>query len=173
MNGGSKSRMIEVIIDEMIKLESAILDKLKCSEIMFSIDKVCIRMMEKSTEVADELSSNKEEADTELLSHPNHALSAQPNKAVLIRSQSGDVDINILFLSLFQEDAGRIYIDYGTGKSRNVLQLSMVDMPDTLKSALIGFHTFPGNYYISSIFESQSVFCGRRWKKANGLPKCL
>ena len=59
-------------------------------------------MTERPTEVADELSSNQEEADTELLSHANHALSAQPNTAVLIRSQAGDVDINILFLSLFR-----------------------------------------------------------------------
>ena len=44
-------------------------------------------MTEKSTEVADELSSYQEEADTKLLLHANCTLSAQPNKAVLIRSQ--------------------------------------------------------------------------------------
>ena len=104
----------------MVKQTSAILDKMKCSEIMFSVDKVWIRMTEKSTEVADELSSSQEEADKKLLLHANHALSAQPNKAVHIRSQAGDVDIDTLFLSLFPEDAGRIYIDYGTGKSRKV-----------------------------------------------------
>ena len=63
-NGENKSRMIEVIKDEMVKQKSDILHKLKCNEIMFSVDKLCIRMTEKSTEVADELSSNQEEADT-------------------------------------------------------------------------------------------------------------
>ena len=165
-NGENKSRMIEVIKDEMVKQKSAILHKLKCSDIMFSVDKNCIRMTEKSTEVADELSSNQEEADTKLLLHANHALSTQPNKAVLIRSPSGDVDINILCLSLFQEDAGRIYIDYGTGKSRKVLQLSMVDMPDTLKSALIGFHAFSGNDYISSMFRKSKRMLWKKMEKS-------
>ena len=71
--------------------KSAILHKLKSNEIMFSIDKVCICMTGKSTEVADELSSNQEGADTKLLLHANHALSAQPNKAVLIGSQAGGI----------------------------------------------------------------------------------
>ena len=96
---------------------------------MLSLDKACISMTEKSTEVADELSSNQEKTDTKLLLHAEHVLSAQPNKAVLIRSPSGDFDINILFLSFSLEDAGRIYIDCGTVKSRIGLQLCMVDMP--------------------------------------------
>ena len=165
--------MIEVINDEMFKQKSAILDKLKCSEIMLSVDKVCISMAENSTEVADELSSNQEGADTKLLLHANHALSAQPDKAVLIRSQSGDVDINILFLSLFPDDSGRIYIDYGTGESRKVSQLSMVNMPDTLKLALIGFHAFSGNDYICYIFRKSKPILWKKMEKARGLPNCL
>ena len=74
---------------------------------MLSVDKVCISMTGKSTEDADELSSNQEETDAILLLHADHVLSAQPNKAVLIKSSSGDFDINILFLSLFPEGAGR------------------------------------------------------------------
>ena len=138
-NGENKSRMIEVIKDEIVKQKSAILDKLKCNEIMFSVDKVCIRMTEESIEVADELSINQEEADTKLLLHANHALNAEPNKPLLIRSQSGYVDINILSLTLFPEDAGRIFVDYSIRNSRIGLQLSMANMPDILKSALIGF----------------------------------
>ena len=85
-------------------------------------------MTESSTDVIHELSSNQEEADTKLPLHAKHAFNAHPGKAVFVRSPSGDVDINILFLALFPEDAVRIYIDYGTGKSRKVL----IDMPDTL-----------------------------------------
>ncbi|KAG1650805.1 putative Dol-P-Glc:Glc(2)Man(9)GlcNAc(2)-PP-Dol alpha-1,2-glucosyltransferase [Nymphon striatum] len=161
-NGENKGRMIEIIKDEMDKQKHAFLEKLKCNEIMFSVDKVCIRMTEHSTDVVDELSSNQEEADTKLLLHAKHVFNAHPGKAVLIRSPSGDVDINILFLALFPEDADRIYIDYGTGKSRKVLQLSTIDMPDTLKSALVGFHAFSGNDYISSIFRKSKRIC---WKK--------
>ena len=48
-NGENKSRMIEIIKDQMVKQKAAILDKLKCDEIMFSVDEVCICMTEKST----------------------------------------------------------------------------------------------------------------------------
>ena len=161
-NGENKGRMIEIIKDEMATQKHAFLEKLKCNEIMFSIDKVCIRMTENSTDVVDELSSNQEEADTKLLLHAKHAFNAHPGKAICIRSPSGDVDINIMFLALFPEDADKICIDYGTGKSRKVLQLSMIDMPDNLKSALVGFHAFSGNDYISSIFRKSKRIC---WKK--------
>eukprot|EP00112_Aurelia_sp_Birch-Aquarium-sp1_P005855 Seg1662.2 transcript_id=Seg1662.2/GoldUCD/mRNA.D3Y31 product="hypothetical protein" protein_id=Seg1662.2/GoldUCD/D3Y31 len=172
-NGENKGRMIEIIKGEIVKQKLAFLEKLKCNEIMFSVDKVCIHMTENSTDVIDELSSNQEEADTKLLLHAKHAFNAHPGKAVFIRSPSGDVDINILFLALFPEDADRIYIDYGTGKSRKVLQLSMIDMPDTLKSALVGFHAFSGNDYISSIFRKSSASAGKRSRRARSLPKCL
>ena len=35
-------------------------------------------------------------------------------------------------------------------------------MPETLKSALVGFHAFSGNDYISSIFRKSKLIC---WKK--------
>ena len=161
-NGENKGRMIEIIKDEMVRQKHTFLEKLKCSEIMFSVDKVCIHMTESSTDVIRELSSNQEEADTKLLLHAKDAFNAHPGKAIFIRSPSGDVDINILFLGLFPEDPDRIYIDYGTGKSRKVFQLSMIDMPETLKSALVGFHAFSGNDYISSIFRKSKLIC---WKK--------
>ncbi|KAG1652172.1 hypothetical protein GQR58_026483 [Nymphon striatum] len=170
-NGENKGRMIEIIKDEMDKQKHAFLEKLKCNEIMFSVDKVCIRMTEHSTDVVDELSSNQEEADTKLLLHAKHVFNAHPGKAVLIRSPSGDVDINILFLALFPEDADRIYIDYGTGKSRKVLQLSTIDMPDTLKSALVGFHAFSGNDYISSIFRKSKRICWKKIEKSKKFTK--
>ena len=37
-NGENKSRMTEITNDEMVKQNNAILDMLKCSEIMFSVD---------------------------------------------------------------------------------------------------------------------------------------
>ncbi|KAG1650928.1 hypothetical protein GQR58_027624 [Nymphon striatum] len=53
-NGENKGRMIEIIKDEMDKPKHAFLEKLKCNEIMFSVNKVCIRMTEHSTDVVDE-----------------------------------------------------------------------------------------------------------------------
>lgn len=155
----NKARMIETIKDEIVKQKHAFLAKLKCSKILFSVDKLCIHITENSTDVVEELSRNQEEADTKLLLHAELAFIAHQDKAVFIRSPSGDVDINILFLALFPEKADIIYIDYGTGKSRTFLQLSEIDIPDTLKSALVGFYAFSGNDYISSIFRKSKRLC--------------
>ena len=103
--------MIEIIKDELVKQKQAFLVKLKCNEILFSLDNLCICVTEYSTDVVEELSSNQEEADTKLLLHADHVLNAHDDKAVFVRSPSGDVDINILFLGLFQDRAERIYID--------------------------------------------------------------
>eukprot|EP00794_Sanderia_malayensis_P001651 gene1651-1836_t len=43
-NGENKSRMIKIIKDEMAKEKHAFLEKLKCNEILFSVDKLCIPM---------------------------------------------------------------------------------------------------------------------------------
>ena len=74
---------------------------------------------------ADELSSNKEEAYAKLPLHAKHAFNAHSDKAVLIRSPSGDVDNNMLFLAMLQKHANGIYVDF--------------DMLETWKSALVGF----------------------------------
>ena len=48
-----------------------------------------------------QLSSNQEEADTKLLLQANHVLHENQNQNVVLRSKSGDVDINILCLAMF------------------------------------------------------------------------
>ena len=60
---------------------------------------------------------------------------------------------------MFLEKAEQVYIDYGTTKSRKIFKLSSVDMSDELKSALIGFHAFTGNNYVSSFFKKSKKHC--------------
>ena len=69
--------------------------------------------------------------------------------SIIIRSHPGDVDINILFVCMFQDESDRIYLDYGTGKLRKVIKLSDIDMDTDKKTALIGFHAFTRNDYVS------------------------
>ena len=47
------------------------------------------------------------------------------------------------------------------GKSRKVIKLSDIDMDADKKTALIGFHAFTGNDYVSSIFRRPREAC---WK---------
>ena len=46
----------------------------------------------------------------------------------------------------------RLFLDYGNGKNRKALRLSNVVMPEKEKDALLGFHAFTGNDYVSAFF---------------------
>ena len=84
------------------------------------MDGVCFRITATLVEIFEDLSSNQEEVDTKLLLHANYAVLLDPDGSIIVRSPSGDVDINVLFICMFSEKAEQIYIDYGTGKSRKV-----------------------------------------------------
>ena len=115
-NGENKTRLIETVKDELVAKKTTVLQELKCRSINFSMDGICYGITKDSVEVIDELSSNQEEADTKLLLHAKHAKEMDQNRSVLVRSPSGDVDINVLFTSMFKEDNTDIYIEYGSGK---------------------------------------------------------
>ena len=117
------------------------------------MDNVCYRITTQSVTEVKELSSNQEEADTKLLLHANHALNEDPNQLIVMRSPSGDFDINILFIATFQENQQNIWLDYNTGDHQMILPLSSIDMDPENKSALLGFHALTGNDYVSSFFR--------------------
>ena len=118
-NGENKSRLIELIQDVLIENKEEIIGMLKCQEIFFSTDKVCDRITSTTVSLVESLCSNQEEADTELLLHTKHVLDNDDSKLVLVRSPSGDVDIQVLFISTFlvESEQKRIYIDFGSGTS--------------------------------------------------------
>ena len=100
-NGENRTRLIESIKEEFIKNSKDYLDVLKSDRIILSLDGRAIKItINDVTEVA-ELSSNQEEADTKLLLHTNHALLENSNQKIILRSPSGDVDVNILCLAIF------------------------------------------------------------------------
>ena len=168
-NGENKSRLIELIQDVLIENKEEIIGMLKCQEIFFSTDKVCNRITSTTISLVESLCSNQDEADTKLLLHTKHVLDNDDSKLVLVRSPSGDVDIQVLFISTFlvESEQKRIYIDFGSGKSRKILHLSSVDMSDDLKSALTGFHAFTGNDYLSCIFRKSKKLCWKALVKSN------
>ena len=106
-----------------------------------------------------ELSSDQEEADTKARLHAINSLNEDSNKNVIIRSHSGDVDINVLLTSLIIDSADRVFLDVYTGKNRKILHLSDVELSTEEKKALIGFHAFTGNDYVSSFFGKGKLKC--------------
>ena len=119
--------------------------------------------------IVEQLSSNQGEADTKLLLHAAHALSENADGSVVVRSLSGDVDVKMLFLNVLLENPEKILIDYGCGYSRKILQLSSIDVSDEHKQALVRFHSFTGNDYISSFFRKSKCHCWQVVEKNNGL----
>ena len=117
--------------------------------------------------VVEQLSSNQKEADTKSLLHAANSLSENADGSVVVRSPSGDVYINILFLSVFLESSEKVIIDYGRANSRKILQVSSIDMSDEHKKALIGFHSFTGNDYVSSFFRKSKSHCWQVLEKNN------
>ena len=97
-NGENKTRLIQLVWDVIARNRIEILEQLKCNELLYSMDGICHKISSETIAVMQELSSNQEEADTKLLLHANHALSLNSTKAIVVRSPSGDVDIDILFL---------------------------------------------------------------------------
>ena len=61
------------------------------------MDSVCYRITADSISEVEDLPSNQEEADTKLLLHAKHAFNENPEQNIIVRSPSGDVDINICF----------------------------------------------------------------------------
>ena len=94
-----------------------------------------------------------------MILHCEHALKSSEVGNVVIRSHSGDTDINIVAASLITDDAGRVLVDYNTGGNRKVLCLGHLELNDLEKSALIGIHSFTGNDYASSFFRRSKRGC--------------
>ena len=125
------------------------------------MDGICFKVSLDSFNEELHLSSNQEEAGTKLLLHRRHARACNPGHCIIIRPPSADVDINVLFISIFQEEFNKTWIAYGTGEHRKILPLNIIDMDSEMKSALIGFHAPTGNDYVSSFFRHGKV---KAWK---------
>ena len=152
-NGDNKTRLIELIKDEFVKHSHDYLQLLSSEVIYLSTDGVCLQIKQERVIEASQLSSNQEEADTKVLLHANHVLHKNIDQNVVLRSPSGDIDINILCIAMFLLQTDRIWIDYGTGDNRKVLKLNSIDMDKEKKLALLGFHAATGNDYVSSFFR--------------------
>lgn len=149
-NGENKDRMLE-LIEQVLREERALLsDRI----VYYARGKVCMKITSQCSEEIPSLASDHIEADTKICYLTQHALkenSGDPTVCV-VRSSSGDTDIPIILLGNECENL-KVIIDNGSGKSRQVLDLSRSHLTDIQKQALIGTHAFSGNDYVSSFFR--------------------
>lgn len=108
----------------------------------------------------DDLISNQEEADTTVVLHTLEALRTTDGN-VCIRSPSGDTDILVIAIGIITERP-RVLIDSGNGDQRRKIWFYSIDLNENLRKAIIGFHAFSGNDYISAFFRKGKQIC---WKK--------
>ena len=150
-NGENKMRLIELICQVIEENGGKALHLLKCNQIYFSKENYCSLIDEDGSQEVEHLKSNQEEADTKVVLHCLDALRT-PEATVVLRSHSGDTDIMVLAVTLIRDHCERLFVDYGSGKHRKALRLSEINMSDKEKDALLGFHAFTGNDYISAFF---------------------
>ena len=150
-NGENKTRLIELICQVITQNPDQALRLLKCNQIYFSKESHCILLDEEGPRDVEHLKSNQEEADTKVILHCLDAL-ITPESTVVLRSHSGDTDIMVLAVTLIRNSCEHLFIDYGCGKNRRAIQLSNITMSEREKDALLGFHAFSGNDYISAFF---------------------
>ena len=79
---------------------------------------------------------------------------------------SGDTDIVVLAVSISANQ--EVSTDNGSGDHRKIILLNELDLSQTRSLALINFHSFTGNDYISSFFKKGKE---KYWKVVENFPK--
>ena len=114
-------------------------------------DEYCEKVTLSEVTQREDLVSDHEEADTKVVLHAMDALKDDGN--VCIRSPSGDTDILVIAIGLIRANP-RVLVDSGNGDHRRKVWLDSITLSEVQQSALIGFHAFSGNDYISAFFRS-------------------
>ena len=122
-------------------------------------DEYCEKVILSEVTQLDDLVSDQEEADTKVVLHAIDALKTDGN--VCIRSPSGDTDILVIAIGLIRANP-RVLVDSGNGDHRRKVWLDSITLSEGQQSALIGFHAFSGNDYISAFFRKGKKQC---WDK--------
>jgi hypothetical protein len=159
-NGENKTQLINLTFEYVKQNRSKCLSTLKSEVIYLSKDSFCEKVTEEEVSIYDTLASDQEEADTKVVLHALDALSTTQSN-VCIRSPSGDTDIVIIAIGNISE-IHRVKIDSGNGNNRKSIWLDTLTLKEEECNALIGFHAFSGNDYISSFFRKGKLMC---WKK--------
>ena len=134
-NGDNKTKMISLIRKVMEDGRVRCLQILDCKEIYFSEKNECIRITHESVTEEQSMSSNQEEADTKVILHSKHAYERSPEKTVIVRSPSGDIDIIILMIAMFKDHPNNFFLDSGRGNNRKGFLLKEIVLNTEVKKS--------------------------------------
>ena len=118
----------------------------------------CCLTLSSATDLV-ELASNQEEADSRVILHALNPLESDEVESVIIRSPSGDVDICVLVTHHLYLHKETVFLDNRKSDTRELIPLSSIDLPNGHRTAILGFHTFTGNGYVSSFFGKGKKTC--------------
>ena len=158
-NADNKTQLIKLTFDYIKTHPKKCLDILKCSTIFMSGDEYCEKVTLENVINVESLVSNQEEADTKVILHAMDALKSEGN--VCIRSPSRDTDILVIAIGLLSGNA-RVLVDTGNGDNRRKIWLDSIKLSNEQHQAVIGFHAFTGNDYVSAFFKKSKQIC---WNK--------
>ena len=158
-NAENKCQLIKLTFEFIKSNPEMFLNILKCNNIIMSGDEYCEKVTCDGVTIVERLVSNQEEADTKVILHTLEALKSNGN--VCIRSPSGDTDILVIAISLLKGNS-RVLVDTGNGNRRKKIWLDSITLTKRQQDALIGFHAFTGNDYVSAFFRKSKKMC---WDK--------
>ena len=115
-NSNNKTHLIQLIGEVLVQSREKVWNILKADKLYYSVDGICQLISCQGIEMVGDLSSNQEEADTKVVYCASHALNAQPDKTVIVRNYTGNVDITIIMLSLIIDHSERVIPDSNKGK---------------------------------------------------------
>ena len=172
-SGDNKTRLVELIFQSIQDDRVQVLNSLRTNQLILSGENCCWLLGLSSVQVHDNLVSNHEEADTKVIAHAHHALVNEAGGQVMIRLHSGDTDIVVLVVSLFQSYKERVAIDNGSGNARKTICLCDIAVSPLRASSTIGIHAFSGNDYMSSFFRKGKNICWEIMTKYTKFENCF
>ena len=159
LNSENKTNLIIMIFQVLQSNRVKVLNVLKTNELILSRDGECFQITLFGVNPVNHLISNQEEADTKVVLHAFSVLNVPIEKYVVIRSHSGDIDINIIAITLLISYSTNVYIEYGTGSSRMDISLCDLNLNNSEREAILTLHAFSGNDYISRFFHKSKIHC--------------
>ena len=150
-NNDNKAKMIKLIFETIIKEKLTFLNILRTTEVYLSSYNKCILITLSTTTDVNDVCSNQKEADTKIVIHALHWLHHSQIPTINILSPSGDNDILVLTIVHLYNYKEKIHLE--TGVNRNNIWLGALQFKDEILNALIDFHSFTGNDYVSSFFR--------------------
>ena len=142
-NGNNKDVLLELVENE-IRQEHAS----HGNRVVYIARKgSCTRISRRGYNLVLDLETDHIEADAMLSYIIDHSFKFNDQCSV-VRSASGDTDIPVLLFAGMERDM-KVVLDNGTGKTRKSIALHECPLSDLERNALVGFHAFTGNDYVS------------------------